>query len=136
MLRLKQGNGGLTPSLPLRMLEIMQLTIEIPDDQARRMGMDREGMQQLISRIVAQVPKLAAVDEIIEFLGRGPQPGQIVAFQVSEKSQGRVRDLLDKSRAGVLSAEEEVSQPLWKPTSKEVVHPALRSRGNNSPANP
>jgi len=89
------------------MLEVMQLTIEVPDDQARQMGMDREGMQQLISRIIRQVPELAVVDEIIEFLGRGPQPEQIVAFKVSENSQSRVRDLLDKSRAGSLSAEEE-----------------------------
>jgi len=90
-----------------RMLWDMQLTIEIPDDQASRLGMDREGMQRLISRIIAQVPKLAVVDELIEFLGRGPQPEEIVAFQVSENSQSRVRDLLDKSRAGTLSADEE-----------------------------
>ena len=89
------------------MLRDMQLTIEIPDDQASRLGMDREGMQRLISRIIAQAPKLAVVDELIEFLGRGPQPEQIVAFQVSENSQSRVRDLLDKSRAGTLSADEE-----------------------------
>jgi histidyl-tRNA synthetase len=85
----------------------MQLTIEIPDDQASRLGLDRAGMQDLIARIISQVPKLAVVDELTEFLGRGPQPEQIVAFQVSQNSQSRVRDLLDKSRAGILSAEEE-----------------------------
>jgi histidyl-tRNA synthetase len=89
------------------MLLGMQLTIEIPDDQASRLGMDREGMQQLIARIITQLPKLAVVDELIEFLGRGPQPEQIVAFQVSQDSQSRVRDLLDKSRAGTLSKGEE-----------------------------
>jgi hypothetical protein len=85
----------------------MQVTIEIPDEQARRMGMDREGIQQWVSRIVTHAPKLAIEDELIEFLGRGPQPDQIVAFQVSENSQDRVRNLLDKSRAGTLSTEEE-----------------------------
>jgi hypothetical protein len=89
------------------MLWGMQLTIEIPDDQASRLGMDREGMQHLISRIITQLPKLAVVDELIEFLGRGPQPEEIVAFQVSENSQSRVRDLLDKGRAGTLSTDEE-----------------------------
>jgi hypothetical protein len=89
------------------MLSGMQLTIEIPDDQASRLGMDREGMQHLISRITTQMPKLAVVDELIEFLGRGPQPEEIVTFQVSQNSQGRVRDLLDRSRAGTLSSEEE-----------------------------
>ncbi len=85
----------------------MQLTIEIPDDQASQLGMDREGMQHLIARIITQLPKLAVVDELIEFLGRGPQPEEIVAFQVSQNSQGRVRELLDKSRAGTLSDDEE-----------------------------
>jgi hypothetical protein len=85
----------------------MQLTIEIPDDQADRLGMDREGMQRLVARIITQTPKLAVVDELTEFLGRGPQPNEIVAFQVSQNSQSRVRDLLDKSRAGTLSADEE-----------------------------
>jgi hypothetical protein len=89
------------------MFSAMQLTIEIPDDQASRLGMDREGMQQLIARIITQVSKLAVVDELTEFLGRGPQPEEIVAFQVSPNSQSRVRDLLDKSRAGTLSANEE-----------------------------
>jgi hypothetical protein len=106
--RLARG-GALFQLTPLgrdRMLWDMQLTIEIPDDQASRMGMDREGMQQLIARIITQVPKLAVVDELIEFLGRGPQPDEIVAFQVSQNSQTRVRDLLDKSRAGTLSADE------------------------------
>jgi len=85
----------------------MQLTIEIPDDQASRLGMDREGMQRLLARFITLAPKLAVVDELIEFLGRGPQPEEIVAFQVSQNSQSRVRDLLDKSRAGTLNADEE-----------------------------
>ena len=89
------------------MLLGMQLTIEIPDDQASQLGMDREGMQRLVARIITQLPKLAMVDELIEFLGRGPQPDEIVAFQASLNSQSRVRDLLDKSRAGTLSEDEE-----------------------------
>ena len=71
------------------------------------MGMDREAMQHLIVRMIAQAPKWAEVDELIKFLGRGPLPQEIVAFQVSENSQSRIRDLLDKNRAGILSAEEE-----------------------------
>jgi hypothetical protein len=89
------------------MLREMRLTIEIPDDQASRLGMDREGMRHLIARMITQAPKLALVDELIEFLGRGPQPEEIVAFQVSQNSQSRVRDLLDKSRSGTLSTDEE-----------------------------
>ena len=85
----------------------MQVTIEIPDEQARRLGMDREGLEKLIARLLQQVPQLTFVEDIIEFLGRGPQPEEIVAFHASEKSQQRVRDLLDKNRAGTLTPDEQ-----------------------------
>jgi len=85
----------------------MQLTIEIPDEQVRQLGMDREGLERLIARVLKQMPKLTFVDEIIEFLGRGPQPEEIVAFHSSEKSQERIRELLDKNRSGTLTSEEE-----------------------------
>lgn len=70
--------------------------------------MDREHMQNLISQMILQVPKLAIVDELVEFLGRGPRPQEIVSFRVSESSQSRIRDLLDKNRDGSLSAGEEI----------------------------
>ena len=85
----------------------MRFTIDIPDDQASRLGMDTEAMQKLVSRIIEQTPKLAVVVEVVEFLGRGPQPSEIIAFQASEDTQGRVRDLLDKNRSGMLSVDEE-----------------------------
>ena len=50
---------------------------------------------------------MAFLEEVTEFLGRGPQPEEIVAFHGSEKSQERVRELLDKNRAGALTPEEE-----------------------------
>jgi len=112
-LLLTRHNGGGFPLFRLTLLQreptllAMQLTIEIPDDQASRLGVGRQGTQQLIARIIAQLPKLAVVDELIEFLGCGPQPEQIVAFQVSQDSQSRVRNLLDKSRAGALNKAEE-----------------------------
>jgi hypothetical protein len=84
----------------------MQLTIEIPDEKAQEWGMDQEGLAEFISRLLKQ-PRFSFVDEIVEFLGRGPQPKEIVAFHASEQSQGRVRELLGKSRDGKLSPQEE-----------------------------
>jgi hypothetical protein len=85
----------------------MQLMIEIPDEQASRLGLDREEMQKLVSQFLTQIPLLAVADELIAFLGGGPQAREIVAFQVSENSQSRVRNLLEKSRAGTLNGDEE-----------------------------
>src|SRR5438105_3643630 len=85
----------------------MQLTIDIPDEQVRKLGMAQQELEQLLARLLAQLPRLTFVDEIIDFLGRGPHPQEIVAFHASEDSQGRVRQLLEKNRGGTLTAEEE-----------------------------
>ncbi len=86
---------------------IMQLTIEIPDEQARRLGLGREGLEKLITRFLDQMPNLPFLEEITEFLGRGPQPEEIVAFHGSDASQRRVRELLEKNRVGALTPDEE-----------------------------
>jgi hypothetical protein len=85
----------------------MQLTIQIPDEQARKLGMAQGELEQLLARLLNQLPRLTLVEEIIEFLGRGPHPREIVAFHASEQSQQRIRELLDRNRAGTLAPEEE-----------------------------
>jgi uncharacterized protein YnzC (UPF0291/DUF896 family) len=85
----------------------LQLTIDIPDEQVRQLGMDREELEQLLPRFLKQLPKLTLVDEVIDFLGRGPKPQEIVQFHASASSQERIRHLLDKNRAGTLTQEEQ-----------------------------
>ncbi len=85
----------------------MQLTIEIPDEQARSLGMPRQELEQWLGEVLKQVPRVAFADEILDFLCRGPRPEEIVAFHASEQSQKRVRELLDRNRAGTLTREEQ-----------------------------
>jgi hypothetical protein len=51
-------------------------------------------------------PERASYDEIIDFLARGASSAEIVAFQLSEDTQERVRFLLERNSAGELTAEE------------------------------
>ena len=46
-------------------------------------------------------------DEIIDFIAAGTTPESVVAFRPSEAVQLRVRDLVERSKEGALSAEEE-----------------------------
>ncbi len=85
----------------------MRLTIDIPDEQARKLGMPREDLEDLLGGLVKQLPRLTFVDEIVDFLGRGPHPQEIVAFHASQESQDRIRRLLEKNRAGTLTSEEQ-----------------------------
>ena len=63
------------------------------------MGLGREGLERLLALLLRHLPSHAFLEEVTEFLGKGPQPAEIVAFHGSERSQERVRELLDKNRA-------------------------------------
>jgi len=89
------------------------LTIDIPDELARQLGPKRERLAEIIKLGLNELgtPEnglsncLLATD-VSEFLARGPQPEEIVAFRPSAKSVARIRELLDRNRQGTLTAEE------------------------------
>ena len=68
----------------------MQVTIELPDELAHRVEPEKEHLA-----------------ELIEFLGRGPRPDEIVAFRPSPAQIERARDLLHRGSAGTLTANEQ-----------------------------
>jgi hypothetical protein len=51
-------------------------------------------------------PERKSYDEIIDLLARGASSAEIVAFQLSEDTQERVRSLLERNSADELTAEE------------------------------
>ena len=55
---------------------------------------------------MSQASLLHAYDEIATFFARGPSPHEIVAFQLSEETTARIRDLLEKNSAGTLTQDE------------------------------
>lgn len=81
----------------------MQVTIEVPDELADQYGPDRQRLAEAIARLVLRASKYAGLEELIDFMARGPQIEEIVKFRVSEKSAQRVRTLLDKNREGSLT---------------------------------
>jgi hypothetical protein len=45
-------------------------------------------------------------EEIIDFIAAGTSPGDVAAFQPSEKARVRVSDLMDREKRSVLSSDE------------------------------
>ena len=88
----------------------MQVTIELSDELARQLEPERQHLADIIRRgLRHRLPGgLSIVEEVFDFLGRRPSPGEIVAFNPSEKSVERLRELLDKNREGSLTTEEEM----------------------------
>jgi len=55
---------------------------------------------------MSRIETTTLLDEVLDFLVSTPTPEQIIEFRPSEASQGRVRDLLDRNRSGVLTGDE------------------------------
>ena len=87
----------------------MQVTIEIPNELAEQLGPEREHLAEIIRRGLRHPSPggLSIVEEVFDFLSGRPSPEEIIAFRPSEKSVGRLRELLDRNREGSLTAEEE-----------------------------
>lgn len=83
----------------------MQVTIDIPDDLARRRDERNESWAALIDRGLRQhgLETSFLAQEVIAFLSRGPSPEEILAFRPSKESVQRASDLLAKNRDGTLS---------------------------------
>ena len=87
----------------------MQMTIELPDELAERLKPERAHLAQIIERGLRSAASETCflAQEVIGFLAHGPGPAEIVAFRPSEDSVERAQALLEKNRAGSLTAEEQ-----------------------------
>ena len=87
----------------------MQVTIEITDDLAERLDPQPRNLLALIKRGLRQQwsETSALAQEVVDFLARGPQPGEILTFRPSDLSVQRAGELLDKNRAGTLTPDEQ-----------------------------
>jgi len=81
------------------------ITIEVPDDLARRLGPVRDRLPQVLELGLQEVVPLStqAYMEALEFLAEEPSPEEIVAYHPSADVQARLRTLLDKNQEGLLT---------------------------------
>ncbi len=87
----------------------MQVTIDLPDQLARRLEAQRENLEDIIERGLQLHGDTISRHwrEVIEFLASGPRPSEIIGFRPSSEHVERSRELLDKNRASQLSKAEE-----------------------------
>ena len=92
----RKGFGELISLAADGNFKLMQLTIEIPDELARQLEPERERIAEVIQRGLAQLNSSdsAIAQEVIEFLGRGPGPREIIGFRPSADSIRRADELL------------------------------------------
>ena len=88
----------------------MQVTIDLPDQIARRLEGQKERLADIIDRGLQRKGDGTSSHwrEMIEFLARGPRPEEIITFRPSEAAVERSRDLLSRNRESQLTEAEEV----------------------------
>lgn len=89
-----------------------ELTLQIPDELAKRLEPLRDQLPTLLAQLVAPttMSTTSAIPtvytEVLDFLLQRPMPVDIVAFKVSPPVQERLQTLLTKNREATLTAEE------------------------------
>lgn len=93
------------------------ITLEVPDGLAAKIEQFRDQLPDLLSAVLmvsasdggtTTAPSLRdrVFEEMIEFLASGATSEQIIAHKVSDHTQDRLRELLDKNREeGLTKAE-------------------------------
>jgi hypothetical protein len=94
------------------------ITLEVPDELAQRLNVERDRLPQVLERALKLLPArptapppttsppALAFTEMIEFLSSHPTPEQILAFKISPRAQARLAELLEKNREeGLIEAE-------------------------------
>ena len=93
----------------------MQVTVEIPDDLAQRLGLLQDKLPEILAlglREVTADPEsgLSGLREILELLASLPDPNEILALRLSASVQAEIEALLEKNRSQGLTP---VEQRLW-----------------------
>jgi hypothetical protein len=108
-----------------------QITIDIPDDLARRLAPFQSQFSDLFTRLIAttlleqttpdrttsvtnSIETSGTYQEILDFLIDRPTSAQIINFKVSAASQSRLQILLQKNREVTLTAAETAEIDLYQ----------------------
>jgi hypothetical protein len=126
---------------------MVELTIRVSNDVARRLEPIRDRLPELLAQIAeAQLSHLPSADsspgvirsadvasayaEVINFLVTSPTPQEIVTFKISPEAQARLRTLLDRNREGTLTDAEQAELDLYEQIEHMMI--LLKARAHAS----
>ena len=89
----------------------MDLTLTIPDDLATRLRAVEDRLPEILElglrEWLSASQGYVGLNEILETLARLPTPEEVLTLRPTISLQNRIEELLDKSRNGGLSGEEQ-----------------------------
>jgi hypothetical protein len=88
------------------------ITLDLPDDLTERLRSVADRLPRILELGLRELdasssPVFAGASDVLELLARLPTPEEVLAFRPSPMLEARVRELLEKNRAGGLAPAEE-----------------------------
>lgn len=89
---------------------MIQMTMQIPDDLARRIEPIGSWLPTIIelSLVGFKTVAIAAATEVIQFLLQNPTSQEVVDYHISAQAQTRLQRLLVLNESGMLSEDEQL----------------------------
>ncbi|MBT9317307.1 hypothetical protein [Leptothoe spongobia] len=128
-----------------------QITIEVPDEFAQRLAPFQSELSDIFTRFISatllsetsdseSLPSIdmatppATYQEVVDFLISRPTSQQIIGFKVSDQSQTRLQNLLQKNREASLSPAEKGELDLYEQLDHLVSLLKVRAFSNLKPS--
>jgi hypothetical protein len=88
---------------------MVEITMQVPDNLAQRLQPMHDWLPTVLelSLVGFKTAAVQTASEIIEFLGRGPSPNEVMAYHLSDRAQERLRRLLAIEEAGLAWEDEQ-----------------------------
>ena len=88
---------------------MVEIKMQITDSLAQRLQPMYHWLPTVLelSLVRFKTPAVQTASEIIDFLGTGPSPAEVIAYHVSDRAQERLRRLLAINEAGLASEAEQ-----------------------------
>jgi len=88
------------------------ITLQVPDDLTERLRPQQDRLAEILELGLREFHAAAqggfeGAGEVLEFLATLPAPEEILQLRPSERLQHRIEELLEKSRAGELTLQDE-----------------------------
>lgn len=109
---------------------MVELTLQIPNSLAQQIQPISNWLPTIIELSVAnfrftQVKK--ASDELIAFLSNNPSPNKVLKYKISDESQNRVSELLNKNGIETLNSNENGELDEWQKFNNICFHLSAQS---------
>jgi hypothetical protein len=90
----------------------VEITVTIPEELARQLRPVEQELPHILELGIRAWnargrPEFSGLNDVLEALASLPTPEEVLALRPSEPMQERIEELLEKSRSGSLSADEQ-----------------------------